>query len=265
MSNILKEISEKRADDVKAMRKDITIGELITLAKSSPAPRGFAKRIKECVKEKQTALIAEVKRASPSQGEIRHDFDALETAGKYQLAGATCLSVLTEPHWFKGHDEYVSNIRAHINLPVLRKDFMVDPYQIIQSREIGADCILLIMAALSDDQALELSAAAKEYDLDILVEVHDFAERDRVFNLNMPFDLFGINNRNLKTMQIDLDTTLKLSRDLPGDVTVVCESGINTVDDIQNMRDHDIYSFLVGTSLMKQHNIYKATQNLLGA
>ncbi len=265
MADILKEICDRRREDVIKNRKERPIATLQNEIKSHSSPRPFADNLKAKAAAKEIGLIAEVKRASPSQGEIRPDISPIEVATAYENNGASCLSVLTEPHWFKGHDKYIAQIKQNVDLPILRKDFMIDPYQIVESRCIGADCILIIMAALSDMQAGELCAAAREYDMDILVEVHDFAERDRVFNAGLEFDLLGINNRNLKTMQIDLDTSIKLSKDLPGDTIVVCESGLNTHDDILRMNEHDIYCFLIGTSLMKQPDIALATRKILGA
>ena len=264
MSDILKEICAKRHDDVMEMRKNHPIAELQSQVKSLNSTRPFADTIRDKIKNKHPALIAEVKRASPSQGDIRHNFEPVDIAQAYEDAGASCLSVLTEPHWFKGDDAYIEQIKKEVTLPVLRKDFMVDPYQIVQSRCIGADCILIIMAALSNMQAAELCDAAREYDLDILVEVHDFDERDRVLNTGLPFDLLGINNRNLKTMDIDLETTIKLSRDLPPDIPVVCESGLNTHQDLQKMMDNGIYSFLIGTSLMRHVDPGIAARKILG-
>lgn len=265
MSDILKKICAKRLEDVKVLRKATPIAELQAHVKSLSEPRPFTQKLVDKIANKQIGLIAEVKRASPSQGDIRLNYDAVDIAQSYEDAGATCLSVLTEPHWFKGDDAYIEQIKRQVSLPVLRKDFMVDPYQIIQSRCIGADCILIIMAALSDMQASELCAAAREYNLNILVEVHDFEERDRVLNTGLEFDLLGINNRNLKTMDIDLNTSIKLSRDLPPGIAVVCESGLKTHTDLLKMMDHDIYAFLIGSSLMQHTDPGIAARKILGA
>lgn len=265
MSDVLKEICARRYEDVIQKRKEHPISSLIADLKTHGPARPFADKLSEKKDNHKIGLIAEVKKASPSQGIIRPDLEPVEIAKSYESAGATCLSVLTEPHWFKGNDNYIAQIKNNVELPVLRKDFMLDPYQIIESRHIGADCILIIMAALSDAQALELSQAAREYGLDILVEVHNYAERDRVFNTGLPFDLFGINNRNLKTMDIDLETSINLSQDLPKDTLVVSESGLNTHDDLRMMIENDIYCFLIGTSLMRQDNIGCATRKILGA
>ncbi|MGM0421682.1 MAG: indole-3-glycerol phosphate synthase TrpC [Pseudomonadota bacterium] len=260
--DILEQICAQRRDDVNRLRHIISEDNLNDQIASLPAPRGFAAALKQKNADQDIGLIAEIKRASPSQGEIRADFDPVSCAMSYARAGASCLSVLTEPHWFKGRDQYIADIKSAVDLPVLRKDFIIDPYQVIESRAIGADCILVIMAALDDAAARDICQTARTYGLDILIEVHDASERDRALTLD--FDLLGINNRNLKTMAIDINTTLTLAADIPAGITVVSESGINSYQDICRMMEHDINCFLVGTSLMRQTDLETATRHLLG-
>ena len=260
--DILEKICTQKRADIALRRQTVSEGMLDNQISSLPAPRGFAAALKQKADDQDIGLIAEIKRASPSQGNIRADFDPVNCALSYANAGASCLSVLTEPHWFKGCDQYVADIKSAVSLPVLRKDFIIDPYQVIESRAIGADCILVIMAALDDAAARDICQTAREYGLDILIEVHDAPERDRALALD--FDLLGINNRNLKTMAIDINTTLALAADISPDITIVSESGINTHQDICRMIDHDIYCFLVGTSLMRQNDLETATRQLLG-
>jgi indole-3-glycerol phosphate synthase len=214
------------------------------------------------VQEKAVGLIAEVKRASPSKGVIREKFNPVEIATAYAEAGASCISVLTDVPYFQGEDSYLVDVRSHVPLPVLRKDFMLEPYQIKESRALGADCILLIMAALSDVQAAELEQAALELGMDVLVEVHDEAECERALKLKST--LLGVNNRNLKTLTVDLSTTEKLATMVPDNYTLVCESGIATHQEIERMNKAGAYCFLVGESLMREKDIAAATRKLLG-
>lgn len=218
-------------------------------------PRGFAAALQARVAQAAAspsatpAVIAEIKKASPSKGVIRPDFDPVAFARSYERGGATCLSVLTDRDYFQGHDDYLRQARAATRLPVLRKDFTVDPWQVLEAAAMGADCILLIVAALADAQMAELEACAREHRLDVLVEVHDAAELERALRLSSP--LLGINNRNLHDFSVTLDTTLSLLPQVSADRLLVTESGIFTRADIRLMRDNGVDTFLIGESLMR--------------
>lgn len=261
MTDTLARICADKREHIQRRKKIKSLAALEAEAAAASAPRDFAGALKRKVAKKHTALIAEIKRASPSKGIIREDFDVATLAKAYAAGGAACLSVLTDEPYFKGKDEYVAVARQASNLPVIRKDFMLDPYQIIESRALGADAILLIMAALSDAQAKELEELALEYHMDVLVEVHDAEEMERALELKSP--LLGINNRNLKTMAVSLQTSLDLVENVPEGKLTICESGIFTRDDVLRMHEAGIYAFLVGESLMRQADVKAATEALL--
>jgi len=246
---ILRKILERKREEVAARRRRDSIASLEQrIADQSPV-RSFARALQQRVAAAVPAVIAEVKKASPSKGVIRADFQPAQIAASYQSGGASCLSVLTDIDFFQGADRYLQEARAACDLPVLRKDFTVDPYQVIEARAIGADAVLLIVAALEDDQMQELASTATELGLDILVEVHDRAELDRALELGT--SLIGINNRDLHTFETRLETTLELLPYVPADHVVVTESGIHTAEDVALMRNHQVYGFLVGEAFMR--------------
>lgn len=262
MGNTLTQICDRKREHVADRRSRMSEAMLLAAVTKIHEPRGFLAALESKVSAGQPALIAEVKKASPSRGVIRADFVPAELAQAYEKGGATCLSVLTDEPYFQGHDKYVGEVRRAARLPVLRKDFIIDTYQVAESRAIGADCILLIMAAIDDSFAAEAEAAAHELGMDVLVEVHDERELERALKLKTK--LVGVNNRNLKTMEIDISTTERLSSLIPAWYLKVCESGIHTNADLRRIRLSGVHTFLVGESLMKQPDVEVATRVLLG-
>ena len=260
MSDTLAKIIEGKRQEVAQLKLNHSLSTLTEDARSAPSPRGFTDALRQA-SQTGYGLIAELKKASPSKGLIRPDFQPELLARAYEDGGASCLSVLTDIPWFQGHDDYLKQARGATQLPVLRKDFMIDPLQIIHSRALGADCILLIMAALSDSQAAELEATAHEFGMDVLIEVHDDAELDRACLLKSP--LMGINNRNLKTMEISLEVGKAMLPRLPEDRIAVAESGMFTPDDLAEMAQAGARCFLIGESLMRQDDVASATRTLL--
>jgi indole-3-glycerol phosphate synthase len=246
---VLEKIITRKREEVSERRGRVGLSELETMAASADPVRGFAQKIQEQVRNKKPAVIAEVKKASPSKGVLREDFVPADIARSYETGGATCLSVLTDIDFFQGADEYLRQARSACRLPVIRKDFMVDPYQVIEARAMGADCILLIVAALVDEQMTELASVAKSQGLDVLVEVHDGAELERALRLETP--LIGINNRNLHTFELSLETTLDLLPRVPRDRVVVTESGILHRADVELMEINEVHAFLVGEAFMR--------------
>jgi indole-3-glycerol phosphate synthase len=258
--DILDKIKAYKLDHIAACKLARPLAEIETAARAASPTRGFADRLIEASRQ-GFGLIAEIKKASPSKGLIRADFNPPELAAAYALGGATCLSVLTDGPSFQGADEFLTSARDAVELPALRKDFMYDTYQVTEARALGADAILIILATVSDAQAAELEAAALEWNMDVLLEVHNAEELERASALKSP--LMGINNRNLNTFETTLDTTRTLSRLVPADRTIVCESGLNTAQDLADMARYGARSFLIGESLMRQDDVADATRRLL--
>ncbi len=246
---ILKKIIERKWQEVKEHSARISINELQAQAQDQDECRGFKQALENKVANGQPAVISEIKKASPSKGVLREHFVPAEIAQSYEAGGAACLSVLTDVDFFQGSDDYLIQARGACSLPVLRKDFMVDPYQIVEARAMGADCILLIVSALEDAQMKELDDCARELGMDVLVEVHDEAEFNRA--LKLPAPLLGINNRDLHTFELSLDTTFNLLDKVPKDTFLVTESGIMDASDVKAMRARGVHSFLVGETFMR--------------
>lgn len=246
---ILRNIIDRKWAEIKERETRISFAEIERLAQSAPAGRGFERAIIERIERHQCAVIAEIKKASPSKGVIRDPFNPVEIAQSYEASGAACLSVLTDVDFFQGADEYLQQARAATGLPAIRKDFMVAPYQIAESKMLGADAILLIVAALAPDQLRELNSYAISLGLDVLVEVHNRAELEQA--LLLPNALVGINNRDLHTFNVSLNTTYELLREIPAGKYVITESGIFTRDDVAAMNEQGVFGFLVGESFMR--------------
>jgi len=260
MSSILNEIAAYKRQWVKQCKQHVCEADVLQQAKEY-TPLNFANALTSKIRGHENAVIAEVKKASPSKGIIREDFDPVSIATSYEEGGATCLSVLTDVKYFQGADDYVRDIRKAVSIPILRKDFIVDPYQIAEARAMGADCILIILAMADDGLAHELNAAANELGLSVLPEVHNASELERAMDLNT--SLMGINNRNLHTFETSLQTTLDLQAEITSERTIITESGIFTPDDINVMNKTNIYGFLIGESLMRQANPGEALKALI--
>ena len=263
MSDILQRIVEVKREEIAAARPKRSAADLQELARGQSAPRGFAAAMRAKVARGDAAVIAEIKKASPSKGVLREQFDPAAIAASYAKHGAACLSVLTDVQFFQGHADFLVAARAACALPVIRKDFLIDPYQVVEARAMGADCVLLIAACLGDGQMAELEHAAFEQGMDVLVEVHDRAELDRALRLQTP--LLGINNRNLRTFEVTLQTTLDLMAAVPPERLLVTESGILAQPDVAKMRSAGVHAFLVGEAFMRAADPGAALEALFGA
>ncbi|NKB33516.1 MAG: indole-3-glycerol phosphate synthase TrpC [Pseudomonadales bacterium] len=249
VATILEEIIEHKKAEVAAAKSRDSLSDLESQFAGVAATRGFCQALRNKIQAKQPAVIAEIKKASPSKGLIRKDFNPAQHAADYAENGATCLSILTDVKYFQGANDFLQEARAACSIPVIRKDFMIDPYQIAESKVMGADCILLIVAALQQSQLVELAAYANEISIDILVEVHNMEELERALEIDT--DIIGINNRNLHTFETSLQTTLDLAETMPAEKLVITESGINTVEDVRAMAANGVFGFLVGETFMR--------------
>lgn len=249
MFDILTQIVDHKKSEVAARKAERPLADMEQLCNSASPSRGFLAALVRSVSCGDPAVIAECKKASPSKGVLRKNYDPAAIAESYQRGGATCLSVLTDERYFQGADEHLIAVRGQCELPVIRKDFVIDPYQVFEARALGADCILLIVACLDDSELNELAVTAADLGMDALIEVHDRTELERALRLRTP--LIGINNRDLKRFVTDIETTIGLLKDIPNDRFVVTESGIHTISDVRRLRNNDVHAFLVGEVFMR--------------
>jgi indole-3-glycerol phosphate synthase len=259
---VLKKILARKAQEVADRKSVVSVEQLKAQLEYASAPRGFAKALQAKISAGESAVIAEIKKASPSKGVIREDFDPIAIAKSYELGGAACLSVLTDVDFFQGADQYLVDARAACNLPVIRKDFIIDEYQLYESRAMSADCVLLIVSALQPQELYSLHATALALGLDVLVEVHDQRELEIALAVDSP--MVGINNRNLHTFEVSLDNTFELLDQIPQNRIVITESGIHSGNDVQLMRDNNVHAFLVGEAFMRSENPGQQLKNFFG-
>lgn len=250
--DILKKIIFRKLEEIQEGCEKVSLREMKQKAMAMPSAKGFSGAMRAKLDAGQSAVIAEIKKASPSKGVLRDPFDPVEIAKSYEANGAACLSVLTDRDFFQGGNEYLQAVREAVDLPIIRKDFIVDDYQVYEARAIGADCILLIAAAIGDAQLYELTQTALQLGMDVLVEVHNEAEMERA--LQLPLPMIGINNRDLHTFDVSLETTFRMLEMIPDNRIVITESGILTPNDVAQMREHDVNSFLVGEAFMRADN-----------
>lgn len=250
--DILKKIIERKYEEVQERSQIMSMQSLLAQADSASPVRGFRQALEDKILKGDAAVIAEIKKASPSKGVLRDNFDPASIAQSYEEGGAACLSVLTDADFFQGSEQYFQEARANCVLPVIRKDFIIDEYQVAEARSIGADCILLIVSALDDGKMKELHSQSIELGMDVLVEVHDREELERAIMLDA--NMIGINNRNLRTFDVTLETTIKLLEEVPVDTTLVTESGIHTAGDVELMRKNNVHAFLIGETFMKEQD-----------
>ena len=261
--DILNKILARKQQEITARKQTLSVDSLQQRVREASPPRGFVAALQHRVEQGEAAVIAEIKKASPSKGVIREDFDVVDIAQSYASGGASCLSVLTDQDFFQGHEDFLVAARSACQLPVIRKDFIVDSYQVIESRAIGADCILLIVAALDDETLVSLHKEARALGMDVLVEVHDRDELERALRLDL--ELIGINNRDLHSFDTSLDTTIDLLEMVPEKCLVVTESGIHAREDVALMRKHDVHAFLVGEAFMRVPDPGTGLRELFGA
>jgi len=250
--NILKKIVARKQEEIAESIKRLPIEKMIELANNADTPRGFYSSLNKKAKERQSGIIAEIKKASPSKGILRENFEPVEIAKSYEDGGASCLSILTDRDFFQGDPLYLIKARAAVSIPVIRKDFIIQPYQVYESRAMGADCILLIASCLNDEEMKHLRDLALSLNMDVLVEAHDLDELRRALKLDLP--MIGINNRNLRNFEVSLETTIDLLSEISDDKLVVTESGITSRADVELMHENNVFGFLIGEALMRHSN-----------
>ncbi len=261
--DILARIVKQKHQELLQRAEDMPLAGLAAKIQNLPQTKGFIQALKDKLEQNEAAVIAEIKKASPSKGVIREDFNAQSIASSYAEHGAACISVLTDESFFQGCDEYLKQVRAEVDLPIIRKDFMIDPYQLYEARVIGADCILLIVAMLGDTTLRELAMLAADLQLDVLVEVHTQEELERALELGL--NMVGINNRNLKTFETSINNTLDLLSSVPDDVLVVTESGIHAKEDVELLRSNGVNTFLIGEAFMRADDPGQALQDMFAS